>query len=82
MAQSIPPPITGIPAPPGFLTIPLVGLVIRITGHLLPLPKPPPESPAFLSATIPLVLHTGIGKKKPPAVGIGTSDHIVHGPPP
>jgi hypothetical protein len=59
----------------------LVSLVVRVMGDLLMLPVSFPESLAFLFAAILLVFYPGVGKKKPAALGVGTSDLSAHGPP-
>jgi hypothetical protein len=48
---------------------------------LLALPLAFSGTPTFLLAAISLALYPGVRKKKPAAVGIGTSDLLAHGPP-
>ena len=82
MAHPILPPVIRVLLSPSFLAIPLVSLVVRIACHLLSLPQPLPDPLAFLSVTVSLVFYAGVREKMPPAAGIGTSDHVVHGLPP
>jgi hypothetical protein len=69
-------PILFAPALVAYL---LVLAVVRVGLHLLALPAPFSKPPALPPAEISVVLHAGIGNKKPSAVGIGAPDLLDHG---
>jgi len=64
---------------PFSLAITLVGLVVRIVRKLLFLPFALAGALAVFLATIPLILHPGIGVEKTPAMGGRTLYLYVHG---
>jgi hypothetical protein len=66
---------------PALLGVTLVIPVVRIIRDLLALPLSFSDTPALLLAAISLALYPGVGKKKPAAVGVGTSDLLAHGLP-
>jgi hypothetical protein len=74
-------PVVSILFHPALLGVTLVIAVVRVIFDLSALPLPFPDTLAFLLAAISLGLYPGIGKKKPAAVGVGTSDLLAHGPP-
>ena len=74
-------PVVPILFHPGLLGVTLVIPVVRVMFDLLALPQSFPDTPAFLLAAISLALYPGVWKKKPAAIGVGTSDLLVHGPP-
>jgi hypothetical protein len=68
-------PIIGIATAPCFLALPLVGLVVGISGKFLPLPGTFPGTLALFLAAITLVLAAMVGNKQ--AATMGTTD-LVH----
>jgi hypothetical protein len=74
-------PVVPILFHPALLGVTLVIPVVRVVFDLLALPLSFPDTPALLLAAISLALYTGVGKKKPATVGVGTSDLLAHGPP-
>lgn len=72
-------PVGGVVLQPVLLGIPMVGLVVRISAHLFPLPEGLLGSLALRAATVLLVLDPGIWKKN--SVALPTS-FPVHGFPP
>jgi len=77
----VPSPVIPVLLHPALLAFLLVLAVVRGGLHLLVLPAPFPQTPALFLAAIPLVLYTGIGNKRPAAVGVGTSDLLFHSSP-
>ena len=75
-------PVVPVLFHPALLGITLVIPVVRVMFDLLALPSSFPDASAFLLAAISLALYPGVGKKKPAAVGVGTSDLLAHGSPP
>jgi len=74
-------PVASILFHPALLGVTLVIAVVRVIFDLSALPLPFPDTLAFLLVAISLVLYPRIGKKKPAAVRVGTSDLLIHGPP-
>lgn len=62
-------PVPGIPLSPAPLALPLVGLILRVSPHLFPLPTGLTGTLALLPATISLVLYTRVRDKMTPTVG-------------
>jgi hypothetical protein len=81
MIRPVPSPVIPVLFHPALLAFLLVLAVVRVGLHLRVLPAPFPQTLALFLAAIPLVLYTGIGNKGPAAVGVGTSDLLVHGSP-
>jgi len=81
MIHPVPTPVIPILFHPALLAFLLVLAVVRVGPHLLVLPAPFPQPPAFFFAAIPLVLYAGITNKGPAAVRVGTSDLLAHGSP-
>jgi len=81
MIRPVPTPVIPVLLHPALLAFLLVLAVVRVGLHLLALPAPFPQTLALFLAAIPLVLYTGIWNKGPAAVGVGTSDLLVHGSP-
>jgi hypothetical protein len=79
VAVSISPPVITVLFYPALLGPLLVVTVIRIVFQLSALPPSFAETPAFFSVAVLLVFGSGIGKKKPATVRIGTSDLLAHG---
>jgi hypothetical protein len=73
-------PVVPILFHPAQLGVTLVIPVVQVAFDLLALPLSFPETLALLLAAISLALYPGVRKKKPAAVGIGTSDLLAHGP--
>ena len=72
-------PIVGVVFQPVLLGIPMVGLVVRISAHLFPLPEGLLGPLALRAATVLLVLDPGIWKKNRLAM---PTSFPVHGFPP
>lgn len=70
----------GMTPVPSFLAISLVGPIVGIGCHLLPLPEVFPGTLTTLLAAIALVLDSMIEAEQTPTMG--TSDLLVHGFPP
>jgi hypothetical protein len=81
MIRPVPSPVIPVLLHPALLAFLLVFAVVRVGLHLLVLPAAFPQTLALFLAAIPLVLYTAIGHKGPTAVGVGTSDLLVHGSP-
>ena len=81
MSVPISSPVVPILFHPALLGVTLVITVVRVMFDLLALPLSFPDAAAFLPVAISLALYPGVGKKKPAAVGVGTSDLLAHGPP-
>jgi hypothetical protein len=74
-------PVVPVLFHPALLGVTLVIPVVRVIFDFLALPFPFSDTPALLLAAISLALYPGVGKKKPAAIGVGTSDLLAHGPP-
>ena len=78
MAVSISPPVVAVlflPALLGpLLVVPVIGIVFKLSA----LPLSFVETPASFSIAVSLVFDPGIGKKKPAALRVGTSDLLAH----
>src|SRR4030067_2148089 len=81
MIRPVPSPVIPVLLHPALLAFLLVLAVVRVGLHLLVLPAPFPQTLALFLAAIPLVLYTWIRNKMAAAVGVGTSDLLVHGSP-
>jgi hypothetical protein len=80
VAVSISSPVIAVLFYPTLLSPLLVVPVIGILFKLMALPLSFTETSAFFFIAISLVLYSAVGKKKPAAVWIGTSDLLSHGP--
>ena len=68
-------PVIGVPALPIGMALLLVGPVIRITEHLLPLPRRLPGPLTYLLTTVTLIFLTRIGREISPTV---TTRYLFH----
>jgi hypothetical protein len=73
---AIPQPVVRISLLPGSLAFPLIGPIVWVRIHLLPLPFSFPCSLAVSGSTVLLIFDPRVSRQNPPATGASKSDQF------